>query len=71
MNAEWFARNSFRSICVCCKTTTLIDSFFHVWDFATNTVLTPQGQLSLRGTFGVWTDVQVLWTKADEGEAGM
>ena len=33
--------------------------------------LTPQGQLSLRETFGVWTDVKVLWTKADEGEVGM
>ena len=33
--------------------------------------LTPQGQLSLQGTFGVWTDVKVLWTKADEGEVGM
>ena len=31
--------------------------------------LTPQGQLSLQGTFGVWTDVKVLWTKADKGEA--
>ena len=33
--------------------------------------LTPQGQLSLQGTFRVWTDVKVLWTKADEGEAEM
>ena len=36
-----------------------------------NATLTPQGQLSLQGTFSVWTDVSVLWTKADEGEAGM
>ena len=33
--------------------------------------LTPQAQLSLQGTFGVWTDTKVLWTKADDGEAGM
>ena len=29
--------------------------------------LTPKGQLSLQGTFRVWTDVKELWTKADEG----
>ena len=33
--------------------------------------LTPQAQLSIQGTFDVWTDVEVLWTKADEGETGM
>ena len=33
--------------------------------------LTPQGQLSLQGTFGFWTYVKGLWTKTDEGEAGM
>ena len=33
--------------------------------------LTPMGQLSLQGTFGVWMDVKVLWTKADKGEAGL
>ena len=33
--------------------------------------LTPQGQLSLQGTFGVWTDVKELLTQADEGEAGI
>ena len=33
--------------------------------------LTPQGQLSLQGTFDVWTDIKVLWTKADNEEAGM
>ena len=33
--------------------------------------LTPQAQSSLQGTFGVWTDVKVLWTQADEGDAGM
>ena len=34
-------------------------------------ILTPQGQLSLQGTLGVWKDVKVIWTKAGEGEAGM
>ena len=34
-------------------------------------VLTPQGQLSLQGTFVVWMDVNALLTKADEGEAGI
>ena len=33
--------------------------------------LTPQGQLSLQGTFFVWMDVKILWTKADDWEAGM
>ena len=33
--------------------------------------LTPQGKLSLQGTFGVRKDVQVLSTHADEGEAEM
>ena len=33
--------------------------------------LTPQAQLSFQGMFGVWTDVKVLWTQADEGETGM
>ena len=33
--------------------------------------LTPQSQLSLQGTFYVWTDIKVLLTKADHGEAGM
>jgi len=33
--------------------------------------LTQDNQLSFQGTFGVWTDVKVLWTKADEGEVGM
>ena len=27
------------------------------------------GTISLQGTFGVWRDVKVLWTQADEGEA--
>ena len=31
--------------------------------------LTPQAQLSLQGTFGVWTDIKVLWN-SNEGEAG-
>ena len=42
-----------------------------IWNLTAFLILTPQGQLSLQGTFGVWTDVEVLWTKADEGEAGM
>ena len=33
--------------------------------------LTPQGQLTLQGTIGVWTDVKVLWAKSDDGEAEM
>ena len=33
--------------------------------------LTPSGQLSLKGTFGVKTYVKVLWTKPDEGQTGM
>ena len=32
--------------------------------------LTTRGQLSLQGTSGVWTDVKVLWTKADDGRVG-
>ena len=44
---------------------------FHTKIIINSNALTPQGQLSLQGTFGVWTDVQVLWTKADEGELGM
>ena len=45
-----------------------------MWIFSVNTKvsnITPQGQLSLQETFDVWTDVKVLWTKADEWEAGM
>ena len=34
-------------------------------------ILTPQEQLFLQRTFGVWTDAKVLWTKADEGETEM
>ena len=30
-----------------------------------------QGQLFLQGTFGVWTDVKVLWIESDEGKAGI
>ena len=45
------------------------DFFGYVGDFLN--VLTPQGQLFLQGTVCVWTDVKVLWTKADEGEAAM
>ena len=33
--------------------------------------LTPQSQSSLQGTFDVWTDIKVLSTKADHGEAGL
>ena len=33
--------------------------------------LTLQGQLSLQGTFRLWTDVKVLWTKADEGDLSL
>ena len=33
--------------------------------------LTPQVQLSLQKTFGVWTDVKVFWTNSDEEESGM
>ena len=33
--------------------------------------LTPQSQSSLQGTFDVRTDIKVLSTKADYGEAGM
>ena len=33
--------------------------------------LTPQSQSSLQGTFDVWTDIKVLSTKANHGEAGM
>ena len=36
-----------------------------------NLDLTPQGKFSLQGTFGVWTDVKVHWTKADMGKAEM
>ena len=43
----------------------IIDSWY--WIYA----LTPHGQLSLQGTFGGWTDTKVLWTKADDGGAGM
>ena len=32
--------------------------------------LTPQSQLSLQGTFDVWTDIKVLSTKADHGRRG-
>ena len=34
-------------------------------------IITTQGQLPFQGTFGVWTDVKVLGTKAVEGEVGM
>ena len=51
-------------------------SLMNVWDITSYMYdhpavilakLTPQEQLSLQGTFGVWTDAKVLWTKADEG----
>ena len=34
-------------------------------------ILTPQSQSSLQGTFDVWTDIKVLSTKVDNGEAAM
>ena len=39
--------------------------------FSNFAVLTRQSQLSVQGTFYVWTDIKVLLTKADHGEAGM
>ena len=33
--------------------------------------LTPQGQLSVQQTIGIWADQKVLLTKSDDGEAGM
>ena len=34
-------------------------------------MLTPQAQLSVEQTIGIWVDQKVLLTKSDEGEAGM
>ena len=41
------------------------------WDLLKEGSLTLQAQSSLQGTFDVWTDFKVFWTKADEVEVGM